>query len=131
TDSAFGGWSGGGCSGTGTCLVTLNANTTVTATFTLRTSVTLTVAIRGSAGGTAMSNPAWITCGSICSASFNTGTTVTLTATAGLAPSIGVRVMAILMNALQPPLSLAPVVLGTVIAAQHLNEIRLSIRALE
>ncbi|NOS81350.1 MAG: hypothetical protein HOP32_07205 [Nitrospira sp.] len=29
----FTGWSGGGCSGTGTCVVTLNANTTVTATF--------------------------------------------------------------------------------------------------
>jgi hypothetical protein len=31
--STFAGWSGGGCSGTGTCVVTLNANTTVTATF--------------------------------------------------------------------------------------------------
>src|SRR2546426_6850089 len=30
-----------------------------------------------------MRNPAGITCGSICSASFNTGTTVTLTATPG------------------------------------------------
>jgi hypothetical protein len=29
----FGGWSGGGCSGTGTCIVTLDQNTTVTATF--------------------------------------------------------------------------------------------------
>jgi PKD repeat protein len=32
-DSTFAGWSGGGCSGTGTCLVTMNADTTVTATF--------------------------------------------------------------------------------------------------
>ena len=31
--TGFTGWSGGGCSGTGTCVVTLNANTTVTATF--------------------------------------------------------------------------------------------------
>jgi uncharacterized protein (DUF2141 family) len=31
--SSFAGWSGAGCSGTGTCEVTLNANTTVTATF--------------------------------------------------------------------------------------------------
>ncbi len=31
--STFAGWSGGGCSGTGTCVVTLNADTTVTATF--------------------------------------------------------------------------------------------------
>jgi len=31
--STFGGWSGGGCSGTGTCSVTLTSNTSVTATF--------------------------------------------------------------------------------------------------
>jgi hypothetical protein len=33
--SSFTGWSGGGCSGTGTCQVTTNADTAVTATFTL------------------------------------------------------------------------------------------------
>ena len=32
--STFAGWSGGGCSGTGTCKVTITADTTVTATFT-------------------------------------------------------------------------------------------------
>ncbi len=32
--STFTGWSGGGCSGTGICKVTINADTTVTATFT-------------------------------------------------------------------------------------------------
>jgi hypothetical protein len=32
--SSFTGWSGGGCSGSGNCTVTLNADTTVTATFT-------------------------------------------------------------------------------------------------
>ena len=31
--SNFAGWSGGGCTGTGSCMVTLTANTTVTATF--------------------------------------------------------------------------------------------------
>ncbi len=31
--STFAGWSGGGCSGTGTCKVTLEADTTITATF--------------------------------------------------------------------------------------------------
>lgn len=35
TGSTFGGWSGGGCSGTGTCTLTVTASTTVTATFTL------------------------------------------------------------------------------------------------
>ncbi|MDI3463514.1 MAG: branched-chain amino acid ABC transporter, amino acid-binding protein [Nitrospira sp.] len=33
TGAGFTGWSGGGCTGTGTCLVMLNSNTTVTATF--------------------------------------------------------------------------------------------------
>jgi hypothetical protein len=33
--SSFAGWSGGGCSGTGTCVVSVNAATTVTADFTL------------------------------------------------------------------------------------------------
>ena len=33
-NSTFAGWSGGGCAGTGTCSFTVNANTTVTATFT-------------------------------------------------------------------------------------------------
>ena len=33
TGSTFSGWSGGGCSGTGSCTVALSTNTTVTATF--------------------------------------------------------------------------------------------------
>jgi hypothetical protein len=37
--SAFTGWSGGGCSGTGSCTVTMNAATTVTATFAVPTYV--------------------------------------------------------------------------------------------
>jgi beta-lactam-binding protein with PASTA domain len=32
--SGFAGWSGGGCSGIGSCVVTINADTAVTATFT-------------------------------------------------------------------------------------------------
>ncbi|MFH0932256.1 MAG: hypothetical protein V1819_01840, partial [bacterium] len=31
--STFVGWSGGGCSGTGNCLITMTGNTTITATF--------------------------------------------------------------------------------------------------
>jgi len=34
TGSTFTGWSGGGCSGTGTCIITMNSDKTVTATFT-------------------------------------------------------------------------------------------------
>jgi hypothetical protein len=33
SDSTFSGWSGGGCSGAGSCVVTMTANTAVTATF--------------------------------------------------------------------------------------------------
>jgi len=33
TGKTFVGWSGGGCSGTGACVVTMNADTTVTALF--------------------------------------------------------------------------------------------------
>lgn len=41
SDSFFAGWSGGGCSGTGTCKVTMNADKTVTATFTQYITVTV------------------------------------------------------------------------------------------
>lgn len=37
TSSTFTGWSGGGCTGTGTCSVTMNAEKAITATFTLKT----------------------------------------------------------------------------------------------
>ena len=50
TGSTFAGWSGGGCSGTGTCVTTVNADTTVTATFTLDKH-TLTVSSAGNGGG--------------------------------------------------------------------------------
>src|SRR2546427_10767625 len=49
----------------------------------------------------------------------------------GPAPAVGGTVLAIHMNTLRQALSLAPVVLGTVIASQELNEIRLATRALE
>jgi hypothetical protein len=79
TGSVFTGWSGGGCSGTGACTVTLSAPTTVTATFTLQT-FTLTVSKAGTGSGTVTSSPAGITCGTTCSAGFASGTAVTLTA---------------------------------------------------
>jgi uncharacterized repeat protein (TIGR01451 family) len=81
--STFTGWSGGGCSGTGTCVVTLNADTTVTATFTAQVvNHTLTVSRAGSGTGSVTSSPAGISCGGTCSTSFANGTVVTLTATA-------------------------------------------------
>ncbi len=78
--SVFTGWTGGGCTGTGTCNVTLTNDTTVTATFTLLR--TITVAKAGSGSGTVSSSPAGINCGPTCSAQYPDGTVVTLTATA-------------------------------------------------
>jgi RHS repeat-associated protein len=78
-NSSFAGWSGA-CTGTGTCSVTLSAAKSVTATFNLTTK-TLTVTKAGT--GTVTSNPAGINCGSTCSASFTTGSSVTLTASPG------------------------------------------------
>src|SRR5256712_269628 len=78
--SLFVGWSGGGCSGAAPCVVTVSAATTVTATF--ASAFVLTVATAGAGAGTVTSTPAGINCGSSCSASFVSGTVVTLTATA-------------------------------------------------
>jgi hypothetical protein len=72
----FSGWSGA-CSGTGGCTVTMNTAQSVTATFTQLP--TLTVSVTGS--GTVTSSPSGISCPSTCSASFASGTQVTLTAT--------------------------------------------------
>jgi len=79
--STFTGWSGGGCSGTSTCILTMTAATTVTANFNLQTP-TLTVNKTGTGGGTVTSNPAGINCGADCSEAYTYNTSVTLTATA-------------------------------------------------
>src|SRR2546428_5897607 len=76
--SAFTGWSGGGCSGTEPCTVTVSAATTVTATFT--PTFVLSMTTTGTGTGTVTSSPAGIDCGASCTASFASGTTVTLTA---------------------------------------------------
>jgi YVTN family beta-propeller protein len=81
--SAFAGWSGGGCSGTSTCVITPTVDTTITATFNQVPSFTLSVAAAGTGSGTVTSNPSGINCGATCSASFEQGAQVTLTAVAG------------------------------------------------
>jgi subtilisin family serine protease len=82
--SVFSGWSGGGCSGTGSCTVTMSADTTVTAAFNLSSDTfTLSATVTGSASGTVTSSPAGINCGSDCSEVYAVNTDVTLTATAG------------------------------------------------
>src|SRR3989442_8454061 len=67
------------------CVVTMNAATTVAATFDPPQTFTLTVNKPGAGSGTVSSNPAGISCGATCSASYNSGTVVTLSA----APSGG------------------------------------------
>lgn len=82
--SVFAGWSGAGCSGTGTCQAAMNGDQAVTATFATAPPVThtLTVSRSGTGSGTVTSSPAGISCGSTCSDAFAAGTQVTLSATA-------------------------------------------------
>ena len=78
--STFAGWSGA-CSGTGACSVTMDAAKSVSANFTANPGpFTLTVAKTGTGTGTVASSPAGISCGTTCSASFASGTVVSLTA---------------------------------------------------
>src|SRR5262249_32174197 len=79
--SVFTGW-GGACSGQASqCTVTMSGARTVTASFSVP--LTLTVSAGGTGSGVVVSSPAGISCGTTCSAGFVTGTAVTLTATAG------------------------------------------------
>ncbi|TKB62414.1 MAG: hypothetical protein E8D49_01540, partial [Nitrospira sp.] len=80
--SVFAGWSGGGCSGTGTCVV--STTVTVTALFNLPAPAPFTVTVNknGTGAGTVTSAPAGITCGTDCTETYPGGTPVTLTAAA-------------------------------------------------
>jgi hypothetical protein len=79
--SVFTGWSGGGCSGTGNCVVTMSADQSITATF-VPTHV-LTVSLAGAGSGGVKSDSGGIDCPGVqCTATFNQGTAVTLTAAA-------------------------------------------------
>jgi hypothetical protein len=70
-------WSGcGSVNGEGKC-VSLTANRRVTTTFKLLYQLSVGKAVSGS--GTVTSSPAGIECGSTCSASFDHGTTISLT----------------------------------------------------
>jgi RNA polymerase sigma factor (sigma-70 family) len=85
--STFAGWSGA-CSGTGACSLTIRSRTSVTARFDLRHH-SLTVAPAGSGSGAVTSTPAGIECGATCSATYEHGAVVTLTATAGSDSTFG------------------------------------------
>jgi hypothetical protein len=82
--STFAGWSGGGCSGTSVCQVTMNAAQSVTATFNTIPPPTHTVTVTrtGNGSGTVTSSPAGINCGTTCSSAYDQGTSLTLTAAA-------------------------------------------------
>ena len=81
TGPGFTGFSGGGCSGTGPCVVTVNANTTVTALF-LGTPLSVTLSILTTGNGIGL-----ITCStdggvhfSVCAGQYPTGTPLVLQA---------------------------------------------------
>jgi hypothetical protein len=75
----FTGWSGGGCSGTGTCTVTMDAAKSVTASF-ATTQYNLTVTKSVMLAGTVTGSDGLINCGSTCSVNYASGTSVTLAA---------------------------------------------------
>ncbi len=82
TTSIFTGWTGGDCSGTDSCNVTMDAAKTVTANFALKPVGTpLNVTKAGDGTGSVVSNPVGIDCGNTCSAGYPTNTSVKLTAT--------------------------------------------------
>jgi hypothetical protein len=80
TGSTFTDWSGGGCSGNGSCVITVTAATTVTANFNVQ-SFPLTVTPAGTGVGAVTSTPPGIACGATCAANYTSGMMVTLTAT--------------------------------------------------
>ena len=82
TGSEFKGWSGAGCSGTGSCVVSMTAAKEVSAEFALQRHA-LSVTKSGSGTGTVTSSPAGISCGAACSASFDHGTLVKLSGAPG------------------------------------------------
>ena len=77
--STFTGWSGACTGASATCVVSMNAAKSVSATFTVLT-YDLTVAKAGTGSGTVTSSPAGIDCGATCVATLAHGTNVTLTA---------------------------------------------------
>jgi hypothetical protein len=77
---SFAGWSGSGCSGTGTCKVTMTEAKSVTAEFkaSAKPKFALKVKTTGAGSGKVTSTPAGIDCGATCEAEYEEGTKVTL-----------------------------------------------------
>jgi hypothetical protein len=79
--STFAGWMGGGCSGTGACVVKLSKDTTVTAVFSSPDPFMLVVNKTGNGNGMIVSVPTGIACTEDCTVGFAPNAQVTLTAT--------------------------------------------------
>lgn len=79
TGSSFVGWTGGGCSGKGACVVTMSQAKTVTATFALN-KYWLSVTKSGGTG-VVTSSVGGLSCGRTCRVQFSYAKSVTLTAT--------------------------------------------------
>ena len=77
----FTGWSGGACSGSGTCQVSMTANRGVTANFAAAPAGTFALSLAVSGAGSVSSNTGGINCPTACAATIAQGTSVTLTAT--------------------------------------------------
>ncbi len=90
--STFTGWQGGGCSGTGSCVVPMTMDRNVLATFDSDGGpgpgepVTVSVALAGSGSGSVSSNDQAINCTPTCSASYPADSGATLTLSAQPAP---------------------------------------------
>ena len=83
--SVFQGWQGGGCSGTGTCIVTMSTSRSVSAAFALDTGNqdrTLSVSLAGNGSGAVTSDDQAISCPETCSATYDGTQVVSLVATA-------------------------------------------------
>lgn len=76
----FTGWSGGSCIGTGTCVVILSSDQSVTANYT-SAATTYTLTVTNAANGTVTSTPSGIACGTDCTETYAEGTSIILTAT--------------------------------------------------
>ena len=121
----FKGWSGA-CSGAATtCTVTMSAARSVTATFSMIfTDATASDALPASTPIKAAHFTELLDAINAVQPGANLSWP-------SPAPAVGGSVLAIHIQRLRQPLSLAPVSAGAVIGAQHINEIRLKIRSLE
>jgi hypothetical protein len=84
TNYTFSGWSGTGisCNTTDPCTVSMAAARAVTATFSQNGAASYTLNVTLAGNGSVTSSPPGIDCGTDCSESYDSGTSVTLTATA-------------------------------------------------